>query len=311
MVVLSIIRRIYTACKDSRNPVLSSAYIAAMNIHCGGRQFISVQDLITTTLEMTKKIHSDFDVVVAIPRSGIFPGEIIANILGKPLSTPDLYAENRIWKSWQWDIHHIDPYHYNRISLIDESGSHLSQVQAAVNLIRSKHPSVDIKTAIVYLSDIAKTKVDYYGKLYADLTSIPRFDTHLMNADEDCGGSAFDMDGVLCEDWDRKRDYQDFLANARPYRIPIYPIKCIVTGRKEKYRSITENWLEKYNVKYRALHMLPEDEHDHIRFKSRILLQEKPFRFIESNDTIARECYIHTGVKSIALDTGKMYGGLI
>lgn len=46
------------------------------------------------------------------------------------------------------------------------------------------------------------------------------------------------------------------MLNAQPLFIPGSPIGTLVTSRLEKYRSETELWLEKNNVKYSKLVML-------------------------------------------------------
>jgi len=73
--------------------------------------------------------------------------------------------------------------------------------------------------------------------------------------------ACFDMDGVLCEEVPHDQDddgerYSNFIKNSRQLFVPIQPINTIVTGRLDKYRSITENWLHEHGIVYGKLIML-------------------------------------------------------
>lgn len=87
--------------------------------------------------------------------------------------------------------------------------------------------------------------------------------------DENAEFTLSDMDGVLCEDWcgdDENSDaYLEFLNNAKPNRIPSYPLLAVVTNRLDKHRLATERWLEKHGVRYQHLLMVPcmEDRESH------------------------------------------------
>lgn len=105
----------------------------------------------------------------------------------------------------------------------------------------------------------------------------------------------FDLDGVLCFDpTDEQNDdgeaYLDFLANAAPLTIPAKVISAIVTSRLEKYRAQTEDWLERNGVRYRELIMLDlpsaaerRRRRAHGPFKADIYKGREEFIFVESN----------------------------
>jgi uncharacterized HAD superfamily protein len=101
----------------------------------------------------------------------------------------------------------------------------------------------------------------------------------------------FDIDGTLTDIKDRviyikgeKKNWGNFwkgMENDRPkaaiinlcntmFEAGFYIILC--TGRYEKYRKITENWLSKYEVKYHEMRMRNDDDKrdDHIVKKSLI-----------------------------------------
>ena len=99
--------------------------------------------------------------------------------------------------------------------------------------------------------------VDYYF----ESVSLPRyFQWNILNHTV-LEKSCFDIDGVLCVDPTSEQNddgpkYRDFILNAEPLYIPKAKIGVLVTSRLEKYRSETEEWLRKNNVKYNKLVML-------------------------------------------------------
>lgn len=66
----------------------------------------------------------------------------------------------------------------------------------------------------------------------------------------------YDFDGIFCEECPKLNKgsdeaYVNFLHNAKPLYYPEEGyVPAIVTGRHYKYRSITEDWLKKHNIKY-------------------------------------------------------------
>jgi uncharacterized HAD superfamily protein len=113
--------------------------------------------------------------------------------------------------------------------------------------------------------------------------------------------SCVDIDGVLCEDptYEQNDDgerYERFLADARPLRIPSVPVGYLVTCRLEKYRALTEMWLEKYGIEYGHLIMMnyPSKEArqasgKHAAFKAKTYMSTKAIIFIESSYVQAKE----------------------
>jgi len=106
--------------------------------------------------------------------------------------------------------------------------------------------------------------------------------------------ACIDMDGVLCEDPKMienidSKNYIRFLKNAQPKFLPTKRIKYIVSGRLEKYRKETEEWLKKYNIEYENLILLDCNNHkerltmDVSKFKATIYKNSNCFLFIESN----------------------------
>ena len=67
---------------------------------CGQHySFVSFEDVVVWTRELTRKIPNEFDVIIGIPRSGLLVANLIALKFGRPLSTPELFVEGKFWLS--------------------------------------------------------------------------------------------------------------------------------------------------------------------------------------------------------------------
>ncbi len=114
---------------------------------------------------------------------------------------------------------------------------------------------------------------------------------------------AFDMDGVLCAEWDRPDhgdslpDYERHLTNAACLNRPTHAIGLIATARVEAYRPQTEAWLRKHRIEYKTLAMMPYESNqarweatggDHDTFAGRWKAEQAQaagsLLFVESSD---------------------------
>lgn len=95
-----------------------------------------------------------------------------------------------------------------------------------------------------------------------------------------------DMDGVLCEDPTiiTGAEYEQFLIEARP-KYTHFEINEIITGRKERFREQTEEWLRRHGIKYKKLLMLPDEKtlKDIARWKAEMYKISESELFIESD----------------------------
>lgn len=266
-------------------------------------QYVTMYKIAIDTVEWCKHMSSDFDYVVAMPRSGMIVGSMISGIFGKPLSTPDQIMENKYWLSSvaRENGHKVDV--YGSILLVDDTVSSGKQMNKTYGELSKSLPNMKIIRAALYVSD--PIKVDRYFKRIDTKNTMWNFEYSIMH--QKFGKIAFDMDGVLCEDYNVGRDYDDFIRNAKPYRIPIYTIDCIITARKEKYRELTEKWLTAHNVKWDKLVMIGDCECDVIKFKSDVLIHEKPVVYVESNADISEGSHLRTGTPVICIENNMLY----
>jgi hypothetical protein len=73
---------------------------------------------------------------------------------------------------------------------------------------------------------------------------------------------ASDLDGVIAYTPYKKDDFvpsrlRVFYRSCKPTKYSIFNYDFIITGRKDFYRKLTENWLKENNVSYRKLIMYP------------------------------------------------------
>jgi len=268
---------------------------------------VSYEEAANYTKKLAKLIPNNFDVIVGIPRSGLFVADILATKFGRPLTTPDLFIKGEIWGSSLIKT----PKKIKRILLVDDSVSSGKSLKKVYNKLIKYDKNLIIKKAALVSHPEGKKLVDY-------VLSIKKpkcvFEWQIIQ------GSKFtkisvDMDGVLCEDCpvgisSIEDEYIKWMENAKPFMIPVNKIDTIITSRLEKYRTITEEWLKKNNVKYKNLLMMKLESdysktHEKVvSFKINALKSAKPEWFWESN---FREAYeINKKVKIPVLCTDEM-----
>ena len=107
--------------------------------------------------------------------------------------------------------------------------------------------------------------------------------------------SMWDIDGLMCKEPPDERDtkaYEEYIANAVPMVIPTTTLGAVVTYRLEKYRDVTEKWLQSQGVQYGQLIMpqycMERSHGDSAKYKGAIYRDADWARlFVESNSTQA------------------------
>ncbi len=312
----SAYRTVVDRLKNSHSHPTSKLYLRARNVKRGLNskqiKFVNVDNAVIWTLDWIKTFPHSYDVIVGIPRSGLFIANLIAIKLGRPLTTPDMLQQGKFWHSKKVkdapDVNNID-----RLLLVDDSIDTGRSMDQAIDTIRAVNPDVDITRACLIVRDKAKPSVD----LYHEVLSPPRmFEWNILHrklgSHLEHGCLAVDLDGVLCLDPPQGADgdeaaYLEWLPNAKPYLIPAFEIDCIVTCRLEKYRSQTEAWLDAHNVKYKDLIMwdLPSKSERRGRFarhKIESVLRVKPEMVWESNWDQSQSIWRETRIPTLCID---------
>ncbi len=227
-------------------------------------KMVTHQDLVNACLErlLPKLQRENIGGIVAIPRSGYIPASICATSIGVPIynivDKKLIPAKTRSeFGGKRMEAFKYDP--LKKLVFMDDTictGDALEEI---------KKDFPEMFTACVFASNQAKEKVD----IYAEILPIPHIlEWHFFNS-LFVGNTLFDLDGIFApevpiEVCQEEAAYIDFIENCEPIyrRIPsLYRCKAIVTGRLEKYRSITERWLSKHKIPFDDLIMFPtEDE---------------------------------------------------
>lgn len=276
------------------------------------------QNLITDIKNNIDKIPTDVDLIIGIPRSGMIPAYMLGLMLSKQVCSlyeflsEDFKTNTTRRVKFSQEI--------KNVLIIDDSilsGSASIETKKLV-----KDSGLDKKYNIKYMAIYYKN-TDY--KKYIDIALVqvnsPRiFEWNYLNHTF-LQDAAFDIDGVLCKDpLPQENDdgikYKNFILNAKPLFIPQYKIPYIITSRLEKYRSETEEWLSKNNVKYDKLIMLTgytaEERRKlnlHAKFKAEQYKKLTDIQlFIESDRKQAEEIAKLTNKLCFCATTDELFG---
>lgn len=215
----------------------------------------TIADLNNLILKRLYILPRDFDLIVGIPRSGMFPANLIALYLGKPYTDLDSFINGHIYKSGErGDFFDIKS--FKKVLVVDDSIASGSALNKCKNKLEPFTKDFELKYCAIYVIPEKRDLVDYYF----ELAPIPRIFQWNILHHTILEKSCFDIDGVLCVDPsddvnDDGEKYIDFLLNAPALYVPGCKIGTLVTSRLEKYRPQTEQWLAKNNVKYNKLVM--------------------------------------------------------
>ena len=265
-------------------------------------------------------IANEFDLIVGIPRSGVIPAFMIAFLLNLPASTLQEFIDGFSPYSGERKLNVKNSDEKTRVLIVDDSifaGHSLKRTKHLINMSLSLE-NIDVKYLAIYGSLQSAALVDYC----LEIVPSPRiFEWNYLNhpiASKSC----YDIDGVLCvdptkEENDDGEKYEEFILNAKPLHIPKYEIHSLVTSRLEKYRGLTEIWLEKNGVKYKNLYMLDlPSKAERIRLRAHGAYKSKIFTelmdtdlFVESDRKQAIEIARKSQKPCICVETDELFQG--
>lgn len=250
----------------------------------------NIADLNKLILKRLSVLPRDFDLIVGIPRSGMFPANLLALYLNRPYTDIGSFLNGHIYKAGERS-QFFDNSDYKKILVVDDSINSGSALKKCKEQLKGMQEKFNIKYCAIYLVPGKEKQVDYYF----EAVPLPRYFQWNIFNHTSLQKACFDIDGVLCMDPTEEQNddgplYTDFILNAPPLFIPGAKIGTIVTSRLEKYRKETEAWLEKHNVKYEELVMLdlPNKEarqkaNNHALHKAETYMKKPYVLFIESS----------------------------
>jgi len=218
--------------------------------------FVTYAQLADNVTKFVAKLPRNIVGVIDIPRSGMLPAAILAQIYNVPLSTLDSFVETKQFRPG--GRRNMDVPASGNVIVVDDSvymGQAMRNAQDlwAKSGINSFSP---IWTAVYGSKPMPRLKCRIFKTIPA-----PRyFAWNLMQHPDLCQAMS-DIDGVICYDPDVRDDdgpiYSEWLDRAIPFHIPKVPVGALVSMRLEKWRKPTEDWMHKYNVKFGNLILCP------------------------------------------------------
>jgi len=281
--------------------------------------FKSFNNLIEDIKSNLYRLHNyDFDLIVGIPRSGMMVAYHIGLMINiHVIDFNGLLNNHLLSKGWTRRVkHHLEyPQDAQRILVVDDSIASGKSLKEKMQLL-PKSIKEKVTTLAIYSSKKDRIDVD----IFFQHISVPRMFEWNIFQRKDLEYACVDIDGVLCIDPTNEQNddgdrYVDFLLNAKPLYLPVYPINTLVTNRLEKYRKQTEEWLRKHEVKYNDLIMLdlPSKEDRikskiHVPHKAGVYSKNNALKlFIESSESQAKEIAELTNKSVYCVDNSVMY----
>ena len=208
--------------------------------------------------------------VLGIPRSGLLPASMIAMWLNLPMYSLDRVNSPQLLSAAT---------KFGGIRMLEhtENDGGLLVVDDTVyngTAMKNFAPRIpeDTYTCSVYVRPESEFKPDFYGR---ELNATHLLEWNLFNCTY-IEYALLDFDGILSPNvpYDKcinEESYIDYITNVEPFyhRIPKTKCRGIVTARLEKYRDITEEWLDRHGVRYDSLIMYPTEKEE-IRDKNHI-----------------------------------------
>lgn len=309
---ISVYRKVRGVLECTDNRILSHLYLRSKSIErdlmSWKYRFVTLAELVIWTNDWVRSFPTTYDVIVGIPRSGSLVAHIVALKLGKPVTTPELLKENRFWMSHQLGR----TSNCKRILLIDDSISKGETFCENLAMLRAENPKWEVISGALIVTPEAKHLVDLY---HMEIRQPRLFEWNMLHVKK--GFLVSDLDGVICEncppgvDADDKM-YDAWIRTAKPYLIPSFEIDVILSSRLERYRRQTEEWLARYDVRYRELILWDigskhEARGKHAQHKIEKLLRIKPEMFWESSLVQARDIWRATKIPTFCIDEMKLF----
>ena len=283
--------------------------------------FRSVAQLSDQLVGWTKRLPSDIDVVVGIPRSGLLVANLLALYRNLPLADLDGFLHGHCLAAGCTRSNPLSgdgslgPHGYlsepRKVLVVDDSVRSGKTIRKTQERIAAAGLAHSVMFGAVYVTAESAGKVD----TYCEIVEPPRaFEWNILNH-HTLQTSCVDMDGVLCNDPsphenDDGQSYLEFLRSARPLLRPPYPIGYIVTNRLERYRPQTEAWLQRQRIKYGQLIMLDYPDGETRRLfgtysahKARVYRNTRAELFIESDVRQAMEIAVLSRKEVLCVDT--------
>jgi len=265
------------------------------------RRFVKISDLYDAAIKLMPYV-SRFDGIVGVPRSGMLPASLLSVLLSKPLfSIVDEKLEMLKFMS-DFGGTRMNNFQTNKdikdlsLVFIDDT-THDGTTAKKLKSVFGENISV----VSIFSTSFGAEHIEQYSEI---LEPPHLLEWNFFNSGY-TGSTMFDIDGIFCDNipidvCEDEERYTKYLQEIIPYshRIPkLFKASKLVTGRLEKYRGITENWLRRYGFNYDELVMFPTEREaernaNHFQvvgeYKAEIFNSDKQRYFVESEPSEAK-----------------------
>jgi hypoxanthine phosphoribosyltransferase len=213
--------------------------------------YITTARLEMDTVALAGRLPEDVDAVVAIARSGLLPGTLIACLRHLPLWATQggmANGEKRLTPvggGIRLTGEHEPPIspQPKHVALVDDTAWSGHSMRTWLPVVRHQWPEARVTRAVVYAHPNSFPWVDvalarYEGTHYLEWNL---FNTGYADS------MATDLDGILCNP-------RTGLPIQTPRRRPVL---AVITGRPQEARADTIAWLTKHGIRYRELVLGP------------------------------------------------------
>lgn len=282
--------------------------------------YTSYKDLADCIRRNIWKVPADVDLIVGIPRSGMIPALMIAELLNKRCADLDSFIGGREM-SCGGRKKLMRPGKEGKVLVLDDTvffGNAMRKTRERLEAVATRY---DIVYGCVYAEGRnAKQMVDiWFEDIWRPSEKIWLYEWNIMHHYEKKTELAmWDIDGLLCKDPPDDRDraaYERYLPDAVPMVIPSAKVGALVTYRLERYRAVTEKWLRRHGVEYGTLRMFSAPSRETrnstespAAYKARIYGGATWAKlFCESSARQAERIHQLTGKPVFCYENGKMY----
>jgi uncharacterized HAD superfamily protein/adenine/guanine phosphoribosyltransferase-like PRPP-binding protein len=279
--------------------------------------YLSFGQLATILRTQVHRVPTSVDLIVGIPRSGMIPAYMLGLYVNRQVTDLQTFIDNGVLKHGQTRALAVEvqrPHDAQHVLLVDDSVASGASIEAARRRIEQAGYAGRVTTCAAVTTPSQEQSVDL------SFLSMPLPRLFEWNAfHHACVENAcFDLDGVLCVDPpesvnDDGEKYREFIRSATPLHLPTHRIGHVVSARLEKYRALTESWLEDHGIRYGQLHLidLPNQEERrrlgaHAPHKANVYRRTGAALFFESERSQAHDIANGAGKPVLCIDGMEM-----
>ena len=284
-------------------------------------RYTSYDDMACCLRRNLWKVPQDVQLIVGVPRSGMIPALMLAELLNKPCATLDEFLAGREMSCGNRRV--IMPWNdgYGRVLILDDTVYEGKAMKSARRRVALSGITRPVLYGCVFAEGrYAKEKVDlWFDDVLSEDETLYLYEWNILHHyDRKTLTMMWDIDGLMCKEPPDDRDhmaYEAYIRDAEPMVIPTTPLGAIVSYRLEKYRAVTEEWLHRHGIVYRDLIMFDAATREERaaksypgRYKAHIYKKSEWAQlFVESSRNQAVRIAELSGKPCFCYEDGKMY----